>query len=173
MSLRAQQSNLVELAYSAGNCFVAALLAMTVLAGHRSAVAAETQHCVRAEIILWGDGKHDDTHAMNAWLEGRDAIWADSGDPVGTAIFGRSFRLSAAIYVRAGTGRVLENFRMLWPERGETVSGGTIRAGGDPDLAPVSAGVEIVGGDPGEGKPFDVPDPVPARRDDRESCATS
>lgn len=133
----------------------------------------EPQRCVRAEIVLWGDGRHDDTHALNAWLRGEDAIWADSGAPVGAAISGRSFLLSAAVYVRAGTGRVLEYFRLLWPERGETVSGGTILAGGDPDQAPQMSGVEIAGGDPGEGQPFDLPDPAPARRDDAESCATS
>jgi hypothetical protein len=143
-----------------------------VLAGSPS-TAAEPQHCVKAEIVLSGDGRHDDTHALNAWLRGEDAIWADSGAPVGAAISGRSFRLSAAIYVRAGTGRVLENFRLLWPERGETVSGDTILAGGDPDQAPQMSGVEIVGGDPGEGKPLDLPDPAPAQRDDAESCATS
>lgn len=145
---------------------------MTAFAG-LGPVRAEPQHCVRAEIVLWGDGKHDDTHALNAWLRGEDAIWADSGRPVGSTISGRSFRLSAAVYVRAGTGRVLDKFRMLWPERGETVSGGTILSGGDPNEAPVMSGVEIVGGDPDEGKPFDLPDPVPARRDDLQSCATS
>ena len=126
-----------------------------------------------AEIVLWGDGRHDDTRALNAWLNGADAVWADSGAPVGAAISGRSFRLSAAVYVRSGTGRVLDNFRMLWPERGETVSGGKILAGGDPDQPPEMRGIEIVGGDPGEGKPFDLPDPAPATRDDAESCATS
>ena len=146
---------------------------MTVLGFAGNGAAAEPQRCARTETILWGDGKHDDTHALNAWLSGTDAIWADSGGTVGTAISGRSFRLSAAIYVRAGTGRVLDNFRLLWPERGESVSGGTIRAGSDPDQAPVMAGVEIVGGDPGEGKPFDLPEPAPARHDDQESCATS
>jgi hypothetical protein len=138
-----------------------------------SAFAAEPQHCVRAEIVLWGDGRHDDTQALNAWLRGEDAIWADSGAPVGASIAGRSFRLSAAVYVRAGTGRTLDNFQMLWPERGETVSGGTILAGGDPDQAPAMSGVGILGGDPGEGQPFDLPDQAPARHDDLESCATS
>jgi hypothetical protein len=172
-SLRAQQSNLVQVRSVRRDCFVAALLAIIAVVGLGSVRAAEPQHCVRAEIVLWGDGKHDDTYALDAWLRGEPAIWADSGAPVGTTISGRSFRLSAAIYVRAGTGRVLDNFRMLWPERGETVSGGTILAGDDPNRAPVMSGVEIVGGDPDEGKPFDLPDAVPARRDDRESCATS
>ena len=143
------------------------------LFGPSPAGAAEPQHCVRIEIVRWGDGRRDDTHALNAWLRGEDAIWADSGAPVGARIAGRIFRLSAAIYVRAGTGRTLEDFRLLWPERGETVSGGAIHAGGDPDQAPAMTAVDIVGGDPGEGKPFDLPDPVPARRDNLESCATS
>ena len=130
MSLRAQQSNLAQVAHSARDCFVAALLAVTTLVHVGSpSTAAERQQCVRPEIVLWGDGRHDDTHALNAWLRGEDAIWADSGAAVGAVISGRTFRLSAAVYVRAGTGRVLETFRLLWPERGETVSGGTIRAG--------------------------------------------
>jgi hypothetical protein len=173
MSLRAQRSNLVQLAYSARDCFVAVLLAMTVFAGLDTSRAAGPQRCVPAEIVLWGDGRHDDTRALNAWLRGEDAVWADSGAPVGAAISGRGFRLSAAVYVRAGTGRVIENFRLLWPERDETVSGGVILAGGDPDQAPEMRGIEVVGGDPGEGKPFDLPYPAPVRRDDAESCATS
>jgi len=133
----------------------------------------EAQHCVRADIVLWGDGKHDDTKALNAWLAGQDAIWAESGEPVGASIAGRVFRLSAAIYVPGGTGRRLEQFRMLWPERGEIVSGGTIVTGGDPDAAPLTSGISIVGGDPGEGKPFEAPDAVSAAPDPDASCATS
>lgn len=135
--------------------------------------AAEPQRCVRAEIVLWGDGRHDDTQALNAWLRGEDAVWADSGAAVGAAIAGRSFRLSQAVYVRAGTGRSLQDFRLLWPERGEVVSGGTILAGTDPDRAPATSDISIVGGDPGEGQPFDLPDAAPARQDEVESCATS
>ena len=66
---------------------------------------------MRVPVVLWGDGRHDDTAALNAWLRGHDAIWADTGEPVGAAIGGRSFRLSSAIYVQAGTGRVLRDFR--------------------------------------------------------------
>ena len=134
---------------------------------------AEPQRCVRAEIVLWGDGKHDDSAALNAWLRGEPAVWADNGQPVGASIAGRSFRLSAAVYVAGGTGRRLENFRMLWPERGETVAGGTILAGTDPDGAPLLSGVTIEGGDPGEGKPFEAPDPTPADRDGEASCGIS
>ncbi len=134
---------------------------------------AEPQHCVRAEIVLWGDGRHDDSAALNAWLRGTDAIWAESGEPVGPAIAGRSFRLSEAVFVPGGTGRRLDNFRMLWPESGEIVSGGSIASGGDPDKAPVVSGVDIVGGAPGEGVPYEAPDPDPAQRNPASSCATS
>lgn len=135
--------------------------------------AAVSQHCVRAAIILWGDGRHDDSAALNAWFDGAAAIWAESGEPVGAAIAGHAFRLSAPLYVSGGTGRRLEDFRMLWPERHEIVSGGSIQSGGDPDAAPIVSGVSITGGDPGEGVPFDAPDAAGARHDDRASCAIS
>jgi hypothetical protein len=138
-----------------------------------AAHAAAQQHCVRADIVLWGDGRHDDSAALNAWFGGDAAIWAASGEPVGESIAGHSFRLSAPLYVRGGTGRRLEDFRMLWPERGEIVSGGSIVSGSDPDAAPIVSGVQIIGGDPGEGAPFDAPDAIPAGRDDRASCAIS
>jgi hypothetical protein len=138
-----------------------------------AAQAAERQHCVHADIVLWGDGKHDDSAALNAWFGGEAAIWADSGEPVGASIAGHSFRLSAPLYVRGGTERRLEDFRMLWPERGEIVSGGSIVSGSDPDTAPIVSGVQIIGGDPGEGAPFDTPDATPAGRGDRASCAIS
>src|SRR5712691_9387141 len=138
-----------------------------------AAQAAEAQRCVAADIVLWGDGTHDDSAALNAWFRGADAIWAENGEPVGESIAGHSFRLSAAVYVRGGTGRRLEDFRMLWPERGEIVAGGTIRSGTDPDAAPAITGVSITGGDPGEGIPFEAPDPAPAGRDKEASCATS
>jgi hypothetical protein len=148
------------------------VLAIAAVLGHAPARADE-QRCVRTENILWGDGRHDDTVALNAWLRGEDAVWAISGEPVGAAIAGRSFRLSAAIYVIGGTGRSLEDFRLLFPERTETVAGGTIRAGSDPDQPPASAGVQITGGDSSEGIPFETPDPAPVRADDKASCPIS
>jgi hypothetical protein len=123
--------------------------------------------------VLWGDGRHDDSAALNAWFQGADAIWAASGEPVGANIAGHSFRLTGPVFVPAGTGRRLDAFRMLWPERGEIVSGGSIAAGGDPDKAAIVSGVDIVGGDPGEGVPFEAPDPDPAQRNPTASCATS
>ena len=108
-------------------------------------------------VVLWGDGRHDDTGALNAWLRGDDAVWGNSGTPVGAAIGARTFRLSSAIYVQAGTGRVMRDFRLEWPERGEVVTGGTIEAGLDSGAAPLQSGVTISGGDAGEGVPFDAP----------------
>jgi len=146
----------------------AVLGALAVASAH-----AEPQHCVKAEIVLWGDGRHDDTAALNAWLRGDNLIWAESGEPVGPVIADRTFRLSSAIYAVGGAGRTLERFRLIFPERGETVSGGTVLSGDDPDAAPVVSGVTIVGGDPGEGVPFDSPDIAPAARSDPARCATS
>jgi hypothetical protein len=137
------------------------------------AFGAPSQDCVRPQIVLWGDGRHDDTVALNAWLRGDDAIWGENGEAVGSVIAGRRFRLSAAIYVTGGSGRRLEDFRLLWPERAETVSGGTILSGSDPDKAPVVTGVSISGGDPDEGKPFESPEPAMPKPDPAASCATS
>ncbi len=147
---------------------------MTVAAGFGAPAASEErQDCVRVQIVLWGDGKHDDTAALAAWLRGADAVWAASGEPVGAAIAGRSFRLSDAIYVAGGTGRRLEQFRLLWPERGEVVAGGLIVAGSDSEKAPTISGVRIEGGDAGEGVPFEMPDPAPGQQRERASCAIS
>src|SRR3954453_2595102 len=102
--------------------FLVILCAIVVAVALSSPLRAEPQRCVHSEVVLWGDGRHDDSAALNAWLRGADAVWADGGEPVGASIAGRSFRLSAAVYVTGGTGRRLENFRMVWPERGETVA---------------------------------------------------
>jgi hypothetical protein len=138
-----------------------------------AAAAAPKQDCVRAEVILWGDGKHDDTAALSAWLRGADATWAISGKPVGAHIVGHSFRLSSAVYVSAGTGRELEDFRLMFPARHEIVSGGTIAAGTDPEKAPAMSGVTVHNGDSGEGVPFESPDRPSGRHSSEPNCATS
>ena len=139
----------------------------------QASALAEGAHCARGDLVLWGDGRHDDTAALSAWLQGDDLVWAMTGEPVGEAIAGRVFRLSAAIYIPGGTGRSLDSFRLVWPERGETVTGGTVRAGHDPDAAPLVSGVEIVGGDPGEGVPMATPEIFPKERGDPTRCAVS
>jgi hypothetical protein len=151
--------------------FIVALVCEAAAAA--ASAAALPQHCVRPAIVLWGDGRHDDTKALQAWLRGEDALWGDSGAPVGAAIRARDFRLSAAIYVDGGTGRTLEDFRLTWPERGEAVTGGMIRAGRDPKAPPIVSGVRIVGGDSGEGKPFDLPDAPAAAPRDQAGCGIS
>jgi hypothetical protein len=151
---------------------VVALICTTFLA-LSPAPAAEGPRCARSDIVLWGDGVHDDTTALNAWLRGENLVWAETGEPVGDAVAGHVFRLSSAIYVPGGTGRHLERFRLHWPERGETVTGGSVRAGDDPDAAPLVSGVEIVGGDPGEGVPLETPEISPVPRRDPARCATS
>jgi hypothetical protein len=150
-------------------------VALFLLAGLTStpALAGEAPQCARGDMVLWGDGRHDDTAALNAWLRGDTLVWAESGEPVGPVIADHTFRLSAAVYAVGGTGRTLERFRLVWPERGETVSGGTVISADDPDAAPVVSGVTIVGGDPGEGVPFDSPDIVPTARSDPARCAIS
>ncbi len=146
---------------------------MTIPGALAAAARAAPQDCVRAEVILWGDGRHDDTAALSAWLKGADATWAATGKPVGGRIAGHSFRLSSAVYVAAGTGRQLEDFRFVWPERGEIVSGGAIDAGRDPDKPPAMTGVSIHGGDAGEGVPFELPDRRPGHHAGEASCAIS
>src|SRR5205823_1580573 len=137
------------------------------------ALAVEAPHCARGDLVLWGDGVHDDTAALNAWLRGDSLVWAATGEPVGEAIADRIFRLSSAIYVPGGTGRQLKRFRLVWPERGETVTGGSVQSGDDPNEAPVVTGVEIVGGDPGEGMPLETPDITRIDRSNPARCAVS
>jgi len=146
---------------------------LAIIAPWGPILAAEPPRCVRGDMLLWGDGGHDDTVALNAWLRGEDLAWAETGEPVGEAIAGHVFRLSSAIYVPGGTGRRLDSFRLVWPERGETVSGGSVRAGEDPDQPPVLNGVEIAGGDPGEGVPIETPEIAPRDRRDPARCAVS
>src|ERR1700738_3175684 len=123
--------------------------------------ADEPSKCAAAPHLLWGDGEHDDTAALNAWLQGETVIWAQTHDAVGEEIADRTFLLSSAIYISSGTGRKLVRFRMVWPERKETVSGGAIVAGNDPDQPPVADGINKIGDDPAEGGPYQTHDPEP------------
>jgi hypothetical protein len=152
---------------------LAFLLAVFLALSQVSALAAETAQCARGDMVLWGDGTHDDTAALNAWLRGDNLVWATTGEPVGEAIADHVFRLSSAIYVPGGTGRRLDRFRLVWPERGETVTGGSVRSGDDPDGAPIVTGVEIVGGDSGEGVPLETPEITRIDRSNPIRCAVS
>jgi hypothetical protein len=100
-------------------------------------------------------------------------IWAQTREKVAPEIADRTFLLSSVVYISSGTGRKLERFRMVWPERQETVSGGTIRAGDDPDTPPVAEGVTTIGADPDEGVPYKTPDPEPLDHGIPRHCLTS
>jgi hypothetical protein len=149
----------------------AAVLAMLVALS--AAIAEEPSKCAAAPHLLWGDGEHDDTAALNAWFQGETVIWAQTHDPVGEEITDRTFLLSSAIYISSGTGRKLERFRMVWPERKEIVSGGAIVAGNDPNQPPVADGITKIGADPDEGVPYETPDPEPREHGIPKHCLTS
>ena len=147
---------------------LAALLALA------SAKAEEQQSkCPAAPHLLWGDGEHDDTAALNAWFRGETVIWAQTHETVGAEIADRTFLLSSTVYVAGGTGRRLEHFRMIWPWRNEVVSGGTIVTGNDPDVEPRTDGITMVGADSDEGVPYKTPDLEPVDHGVPRHCLTS
>ena len=100
------------------------------------AKADEPSQCSAAPPVLWGDGEHDDTAALNAWFRGETVLWAQTHEAVGPEITDHNFLLSSTVYIHAGTGRKMERFQMVWPWRNEVVAGGTITAGSDPDGQP-------------------------------------
>ena len=138
-----------------------------------SAEAEEQSKCSAAPHLLWGDGEHDDTAALNAWFRGETVIWAQTHEPIGAEIADRTFLLSSTVYVSGGTGRRLEHFRMVWPGRKETVSGGTLLSGSDPDKPPIAENITTVGADPDEGVPYKTPDPEPLDHGIPRHCLTS
>ena len=106
-----------------------------------AATAEEPSKCADAPPVLWGDGEHDDTGALNAWFRGETVVWAQTHQAVGSEIADRTFLLSSTIYIHSGIARKLEGFRMVWPHRSEVVSGGTIEAGKNPDDPPTQRSV--------------------------------
>ena len=40
--------------------------------------AEEQEKCAAGPRLLWGDGEHDDTAALNAWFRGETVIWAQT-----------------------------------------------------------------------------------------------
>lgn len=137
-----------------------------------AARAAERANCGTL-FVLWGDGRHDDTAALNAWFRGDRVIWGETGGTVGSQIAGHEFRLSAAIYISSGKDRRIEDFQFVWPERKEVVTGGTIAAGSDPNQPPVASGLTKIGVGPGEGVPYHSPAPKPAVPADLTGCLVS
>lgn len=148
-------------------CLVAAVAALS------PALGVESSKCGVKRLVLWGDGRHDDTAALNAWFRGDPVLWGETGRDVGPQIAGHAFRLSSPIYIPSGTGRSIARFQFIWPERKELVSGGTILAGADPKRPPVASGLTKVGAGPNEGVPFPSATPKPAAHDDRADCLVS
>ncbi len=137
---------------------------LITMAALTPAGAGDGSGCAKL-LVLWGDGKHDDTAALNAWFRGDPVVWGESGGSVGPQIAGHVFRLSAPIYISSGTGRTIQRFQFVWPERKELVSGGTIVAGADPNRPPVATGITKIGAGPNEGVPFPSATPKPANPD--------
>ena len=149
----------------------AAMLAALVAV---SPAAAEDQsHCAAAPPVLWGDGEHDDSAALNAWFRGETVVWAQTHQTIGSVIADRKFLLSATLYIHGGTGRKMERFQMVWPHRNEIVSGGTILAGDDPQAVPIANGITKINSDPDEGVPYDGPKLEPHEHGIPEHCLTS
>jgi hypothetical protein len=149
----------------------AALLAL--LAATAPAWADEESKCAAAPLVLWGDGEHDDTAALNSWFRGETVLWAQTQETVGSEISDRRFLMSSTLYIHGGTGRKMERFQMVWPQRNEVVSGGTIAAGDDPDGEPVADGITKVNADPDEGVPYDGPELEPHEHGIPKHCLTS
>jgi hypothetical protein len=137
------------------------------------AAAEEPSDCAAAPPVLWGDGQHDDTAALNAWFRGETVVWAQNHVMIGSEITDRSFLLSATVYVHGGTGRKMERFQMLWPHRNEVVSGGTILTGSDPQEPPTAEGITKINADPDEGVPYDGPALEPHEHGIPKHCLAS
>jgi hypothetical protein len=87
------------------------LLAATLLAvllALSAAKAEEQSKCAASPHLLWGDGEHDDTAALNAWFRGETVIWAQTHETVGSEIADRTFLLSSVVYISSGTARKLD-----------------------------------------------------------------
>lgn len=146
---------------------------VAVLIAVSPAAADEQSKCAAALPVLWGDGTHDDTAALNAWFRGETVLWAQTDETVGSEIADHKFLLSSTVYIHSGTGRKMERFQMVWPHRNEVVTGGTITAGTDPDGQPVADGITKVNADPDEGVPYDGPKLEPHENGIPRHCLTS
>jgi hypothetical protein len=152
--------------------WVAAGLLATLLAAS-TAKAEEQSKCSNAPPVLWGDGEHDDTAALNAWFRGETVVWAQTHQTVGSEIADRTFLLSSTVYIHSGIDRKLERFQMTWPHRNEVVSGGTLQTGDDPKEPPIADQIAKVNADPDEGVPYEGPPPEPTENGIPRHCLTS
>jgi hypothetical protein len=142
--------------YLCGSVLVAAL---ALLQPTPAARAEERVDCAAAPHLLW--------------FRGETVVWAKTHEPVGEEIADRTFLLRSALYVTSGSGRKLERFRMVWPERNETVTGGVIHAGNDPAQPPMADGIVMVGAGADEGVPYVTPPLEPHEHGVARHCLTS
>jgi hypothetical protein len=77
------------------------------------------------------------------------------------------------VHIPSGTGRRLERFRMIWPQRRERVSGEEIFTGNDPDKPSLTVGIVKLGAGPDEGVPYAAPPPKPAAPPSPKACLIS
>lgn len=88
--------------------FFASVLALAVAAKFRRKGPAKFDYgAPTVEPILWGDGHHDDTAAMQAWGSGRPWRHAD-GTPGGKVIANKRLMITMPIIVTAAAGDGLE-----------------------------------------------------------------
>jgi hypothetical protein len=72
-----------------------------------------TARTVQDALRLWGDGIHDDTAALQAWLDGKPVVDI-FGLPVGGVLSGGRYRVSKTVYIgphqpdRLITGNIFE-----------------------------------------------------------------
>lgn len=149
-----------------------ALFLLIAVAALPPAGSADSSKCAAKLFVLWGDGRHDDTVALNAWFRGDPIVWGQTGRSIGPRIADHVFRLTAPIYISSGTDRRIEHFEFFWPERKEVVAGGMITSSADPNQPPVATGLTKIGAGPNEGVPYPSRTPKPASPD-RTDCLIS
>src|ERR1700738_1736565 len=81
---------------------------LAVLMAVSPAAADAPTDCAAAPPVLWGDGQHDDTAALNAWFRGETVVGAQTHVTAGSRTADRSFLLSATVYVHGGARRQKE-----------------------------------------------------------------
>jgi hypothetical protein len=57
-------------------------------------------------LILHADGVHDDSEALQAWIDGKDIYYAD-GTRVGTIISGKTLLIKQSIFMRSKEYRLI------------------------------------------------------------------
>jgi hypothetical protein len=134
-----------------------ALLIAALIAAVFPAAAEDQSKCSAAPPVLWGDGEHDDTAALNAWFRGETVLWAQTHDVVGSEIADHSTK--PTVYIHSGTGRKMERFRWFGASQRSCDRGR--RGGKRSRRRPVVDGITKVNADPDEGVPYDGPKPAP------------